>query len=504
MIRKILTSLGLVLFINAVVFGQVSDTIRYTITLDQLAQKSFHVKMNLTCGQQDTVTLVIPVWTPGYYQRMDYASAVSGFNAVNSEGTRLKFSQTENVWTLTGVKNQSINVSYVIQTERKFVATNYVDETHAYITGAGTFLYPEGQLNRPVTVSLAYDKPWQVWTGLEMANESFTAPDYDILYDCPILVGEIDELPAFDVNGVKHRFAGIQLGTFDRAELMGQLEQMVKSAVTLMGDMPFDEYKFIAIGPGRGGIEHLNNTTVSFDGNALNTSVARSRMLNFLTHEYFHHYNVKRIRPFELGPFDYKNGSRTNQLWISEGLTVYYEDLILNRAGIKNQAKVLEGFSNQINTLQKNPGRLYQSLKQASYDTWHDGPFGEVDKGKTISVYNKGAVIGVILDLAIRQASENKASLDDVMRALYNHYYKTLGRGFTESEFQVLCERLAGNDLAEVFEYIYTTKEIDYNQYLSYAGLQLISDGQEYKVEIMKNATKNQRDILAKWLVNMP
>src|SRR5690606_32667061 len=138
-------------------------------------------------------------------------------------------------------------------------------------------------------------------------------------FDSPILASELEELPAFRVNGVPHRFIGYQLGEFDKVKFMADLKKIVESAVALIGDIPFKEYTFIGIGPGQGGIEHLNSTTISFNGSGLNTPGGRLRLYNFIAHEYYHHYNAKRIRPIELGPFDYKNTSKTRMLWVAEG-----------------------------------------------------------------------------------------------------------------------------------------------------------------------------------------
>jgi predicted metalloprotease with PDZ domain len=198
-------------------------------------------------------------------------------------------------------------------------------------------------------------------------------------------------------------------------------------------------------------------------------------MMSFLAHEYFHNFNVKCIRPYELGPFDYDKENKTNLLWVSEGLTVYYEYLIVKRAGLISEQDFFRNFESSINAYENNPGRFYQSLTQASFNTWSDGPFGKQgeDADKSISYYDKGPVIGLILDFAIRHATQNKKSLDDVMRLLYWHYYKELQRGFTDAEFQQVCESVAGISLIPEFEYINTTREIDYATYLSYAGLKI-------------------------------
>jgi predicted metalloprotease with PDZ domain len=165
-------------------------------------------------------------------------------------------------------------------------------------------MYINEHLNTPVSVKVIPDKLWGgIATGLEPVQgtkNEFSAPDFDVLYDCPILIGNLEELPSFRINGIEHRFIGYKMGNFDRAEFMNDLKKVVQAGIDIIGDIPYKQYTFIGIGPGRGGIEHLNNTTVSFDGAGLTGKEAMVRMMNFLAHEYFHNYNVKRIRPYEL------------------------------------------------------------------------------------------------------------------------------------------------------------------------------------------------------------
>ena len=462
----------------------------YRISIPQPGSHRYHVSLETSGWDQDTLRFKMPAWMPGYYQPMHYAKGVDNFLVKDGQGNPLPIRQiNENSWQLTGSKGKQLAVSYDIRTERQFVAYSYVDSNHAYLIPENSFLYVEGALGAAVSVMIELPASWKnIATGLEPVpgkQGAFHAPDFDILYDCPILLGNLEELPSFKVRGIEHRFIGYQMGEFDRAGFMKQLKKVVEVAVDMIGDIPYKQYTFIGIGPGRGGIEHLNNTTVSFDGRQLTTPEAINRTLNFLAHEYFHHYNVKRIRPFELGPFDYDNGSRTNLLWVSEGLSVYYEYILVRRAGLSTEKEFLANFERDINALEKNPGRRYQSLVQASYDTWQDGPFGTSgqEAGKTISYYQKGPVVGMLLDFAIRSATRNEHSLDDVMVLLYQKYYKQLGRGFTDAEFQQACESVAGIPLAAFFEYVYTTRDLDYNAYLNPVGLSLKLEAPAYEGE---------------------
>lgn len=453
---------------------QGSPSLHYVVSIDNPNSHTYAVELRCSNWTEDTMLLRMPQWMPGYYQIMGYHKWVHDVWATDEKGKQIAvFRRSENTWAVPGVKGKPFRVKYTISTDRLFVANSYVDSSRAYIVPSNTFMYADQFIDSPVRVTLQIDMRWgRIATGLNPVKgtaNTFTAPNFDILYDCPILIGNLQELPPFRVKGIEHRFLAYGIGQFDRNLLMDNLKKVVEAAVDIFGEIPYNQYTFIGIGPGRGGIEHLNSTAISFEGSELGDPQGMSRTLNFIAHEYFHHYNVKRIRPFELGPFDYERENRTNLLWVSEGLTVYYEYLIVKRAGLADGNQLLANLEHNINATEGNPGRHHQSLQQASYNTWSDGPFGV--PGRTISVYDKGAVLGLLLDLEIRHYTHNKRSLDHVMRLLYQRYYKKLKRGFTDAEFQAACEEVAGVPLTGTFEYVYTTKEIDYPKYLSYAGL---------------------------------
>ncbi|SOE20887.1 Predicted metalloprotease, contains C-terminal PDZ domain [Spirosomataceae bacterium TFI 002] len=478
----------------------------YTISINSPQSKSYEVEMQVKNWKADNILLKLPNWMPGYYQLMNYSDDLNGLSCEDKNGKQLTFEQkTKRSWLVTRLPSDDFKIKYTIKTHKSFVANSIVDSLHAYIIPANSFLYVDGYLDSPVLVNLNFVDSWNdVATGLETVSEvehKYLASDFDILYDCPILIGNLDHLPSFDVDGKVHEFVGFKLGDFNKELFVKNLQKMVTAASNIIGDIPYKKYTFIGIGPGRGGIEHLNNTTISFDGNDLKTPKDMNRVMNFLAHEYFHHYNVKRIRPFELGPFDYENGNKTNLLWICEGLTVYYEYLIVKRAGLVDLPTLLSFFESNINAHENNTGKNHQSLQQASYHTWSDGPFGG-QKGKSISYYDKGPIVGLFLDLEIRNGTKNKKSLDDVMRMLYQKYYLREKRGFTEAEFQAICEEVSQTDLSIFFEYVYTTKELDYPKYLAHAGLKIDSTKEEngklrYSIAQIDKPNSLQKRVLA-------
>ncbi|KQR67275.1 M61 family metallopeptidase [Pedobacter sp. Leaf176] len=451
----------------------------FTVSMENPASGIYQVQLNCSGLETKQTDFKIPVWMPGYYQIMDYASDVMDLKVTDLTGKSVKWERANhNTWRVYNANSSALKISYGVKTSRSFVATNFLTSDHGFIAPPGTFLHVANKINTPATVRIIPYTGWdRVATGLtKMNNESFTfyAEDFDVLYDSPILIGKLEELPSFTVKGVPHYFIGYKLGDFDKAAFIADLKKVVEAAVKVIGDVPFKNYTFIGIGPGRGGIEHINSSAVSFSGSdALNTVDGRRSVLSFLGHEYFHHYNAKRIRPIELGPFDYDNGSKTNMLWVAEGVTTYYDEMLLRWAGLESSEDIFKNFSNTIQSYENSPGRYFQTVSQASYDTWSDGPFGrkEEEVNKTISYYEKGPILAMMLDFKIRHETKNAKTLDDVMRKLYFDYYKKLNRGYTEAEFKIVCEGIAGTKLDEFFSYVYTLTTPDYTKYFDYAGL---------------------------------
>lgn len=464
----------------------VSDTVYFHVGLAKASENLFEVKMDIPIRDHSPVIdLSMPVWTPGYYQVLDFGKSVVCFSVKDGKGNDLSWQKlSDNRWRVGLDGATQLQVSYEVQASRPFVAIPYIDPHRAFIRPTGVFLYGEELLNNPVVVHIeADDATQQIATGLQaLGTYRFFADNFDVLYDSPLLVGDLQELPAFTVGGKSHRFLGYGMVDFDKKSLMQGIEKIVRVATDMMGDIPYEHYTFIGLGAGNGGIEQLNSTAISFTGEGLDDPSSRLRTLSFIAHEYFHHYNVKRIRPVALGPFDYSRPNRTDGLWLSEGLTVYYEGVLLNRAGLMTGTQVLEKWQSIIQGYENNSGKTKQTLAESSLHTWEDGPFGK--RGETISFYEKGPIIGMLLDASIRSATDNEKSLDDLMRSLYYSFYKDKNRGFTAAEVKHVCEELAGHGLDEVFSYIYSTDTINYQKYFSLIGLEFETKIEDGKVQV--------------------
>jgi predicted metalloprotease with PDZ domain len=481
--RRTLSLILLVFAGYALALGQTTGTMAFTVSMEQPSTHYYHVEFRCDGLRGDTQDFKMPVWMPGYYRIMDYSKDVINFKAMDGAGHSISWAKTnKNTWRVKTDNAPEIVVSYDVYAFTIFVANNYLDDRRGYIVGPGTYMNVSGMINHPATVTFKPYKNWNLANGLDPvagAPNTFSAPDFDVLYDCPTMFGNFEQLH-FDVKGVPHTIVLDEIpSSVDRSKIAADFKSIVTTATELMGDIPYQHYTFLCIGAGVGGVEHLTSAAMLSNGEGLTTAQGYHNWLGFASHEYFHTFNVKRIRPIALGPFDYDRENYTDMLWVSEGLTSYFSDLILEHAGLNTRDEYFKELSNGMATLENGSGHLFQSVAQSSIDTWLSGGRGggsgdENAVNTTISYYSKGSALGPVLDLKIRHETNNQKSLATVLRTLYEEFFQEKKRGFTDQEFRDACERTAGASLAEFFDdYIYSTKEVDFAKYFAYAGLKL-------------------------------
>ena len=424
------------------------------------------------------VDLVMPVWTPGSYVVREFARNVQEFAAFDDAEAPLRWEKaSKNVWRIHPGRPGSVTARYRVYAFEVSVRTSCLDDTHGFVNAASVFMYVQGRQGSPCLLHIETPPEWdRVSTGLDRAPDgtgAFYAPDFDTLVDCPIEIGRQREY-GFFVDGVPHLVSLYGEGNVDPERLCSDLQKIAAEAAAVTGEIPYRDYVFLIslLQEGGGGLEHMNSTALQVNRWTFRPDSSYKKFLNLAAHELFHAWNIKRIRPATLGPFDYRTENYTRLLWFSEGLTEYYADQLMRRTGLVTPQEYLEELSRTIKSVQETPGRLVESVADASYDAWikfyRQDPHSQ---NATISYYTKGALIAMVLDLEIRHRKPG-SSLDDVMRFLYGEYYKNLHRGFTEPELQQAFEHAAGGSLAEIFaEYIYGTRELDYERFLGYAGL---------------------------------
>jgi len=305
--RRIRFAVVLILFVMSV-SARAAENVRYSfvVSMENPGTHYLHVEMTCTDQKADFIEFKMPVWTPGYYKVQNLAKNVVNFHASNGQQVPLSFVKTlKNTWRVSTKGQKTVVVSYDVYANNLFVAESYVDESQAFISPNGVFMFPEGQIKQPSIVIL---KPFGNWksisTGLDQVQgkpNTFYAENFDVLFDCPILMGN-HQIIDFKVKGVPHSLAVSQKDTLDKSRFIADLTKVVEAATTLMGDIPYKHYSFITIGSFGGGLEHSNSCVLSCTNPVADTSTLEryNGWLNFVTHEYFHLYNVKSIRPIAL------------------------------------------------------------------------------------------------------------------------------------------------------------------------------------------------------------
>jgi predicted metalloprotease with PDZ domain len=462
-----------------------APSLRYTLSMPAPQTHYFEVKMELGSFTTEYTDVKMPVWAPGSYLVREFARHVEGLQAQTTSGKPLTVEKIDkNTWRVRHPKQADFRVSYRVYAFELSVRTSFIDADHGYLNGSSVFMYPADNKALGSTVAVEPAAGWsQVSTALRPAagkgKFTYQSASYDELADSPFEIGNHKVLQ-FTVNGTPHQVAMYGTYSVDEPKLLADMQKVCEAAHRVVGQNPLDRpYVFIVhnLERGGGGLEHLYSTTLEVSRGAYLTPAGYNSFLGLVAHEYFHLWNVKRIRPVALGPFDYDHENYTHMLWVSEGMTEYMSNVITERAGFFTQQEYLNTMAAQIGAVENTPGNKVQPVSEASFDAWirYYRP-NENSANSQISYYDKGEMVGLVLDLMILDATKGEKQLDDVFRLLYDKYYKQLGRGFTDQEYQDAVAQVAGRRFDELFKTrVYGTETLDYATALGYAGLALSS-----------------------------
>lgn len=457
--------------------------IRYRLRVPEPHTHLLHVELTVE-GARGATELAMASWTPGSYLMREFARNVVSFAPEDGAGRPLPWAKTDkNTWRVEAGDGATLRVRYTVYANELSVRTSHVDASHAAVQGASAFFFVAGRQDEPAEVVVEAPPGWYTSTALprvggdDGAAEVFHAPDYDTLVDAPLEIGTHARF-AVEVDGRPHRWAVWGRGNLDETRLLEDTRRIVLAQRELFGGLPSPDYLFILhLTPGGyGGLEHRDSTVLVMDRWAFRGKEYET-FLGLTAHEYFHLWNGKRIRPAALGPFDYTRENYTRDLWVVEGFTTYYTDLVLRRAGVISCERYLERLGEAISRFQALPGRRVQTLADSSFDTWIR--FYRPDPSTPnaqISYYQKGALVALLLDLRIRRATANARSLDDVMRLLWERFGEP-DVGFPAGEVERVATEVAGEDLSTWFDAMLRgTDELDYDGELDAAGLRLVAD----------------------------
>jgi predicted metalloprotease with PDZ domain len=357
-------------------FLQAAPQIAYTVSMEQPHTHYFDVQMTVNGYKKQFIDFKIPAWTPGSYLIREYARNIEAFTAKNNKGQALRWEKVnKNTWRVYSSSADEVTVNYKVYAFEISVRTPFLDASHGYIQPAAVFMFVKELLDTPSTVTVKPYKGWnQISSGLSAAGKDkfvLKSPSYDILVDSPIEVGT-HKIFEFTVQNIPHRVAMYGEGNYDEKRLLADMKTIVEEVVSIFKEIPYEHYTFIVhnLQSGGGGLEHLNSTTLQTTRWSYGTEAGYSGFLSLVAHEYFHLYNVKRIRPKALGPFDYENENYTTLLWVSEGLTAYYDDHLLRRVGFTSPDEYLYTATGNIGTVENSPGSKVQSAAESSFDAW--------------------------------------------------------------------------------------------------------------------------------------
>ncbi len=478
---------ALIALIATPLAGQASrdvSGVHHTLSFDH-GMPTAHVEMRVEGIDRERLEVAMPIWKPGSYRVLNFARHIESISAVDGEGKDLSVTKTgESSWAMPTAAINTVTISYELDMSRRGIGRQKRLEIEGRTTrqypaylleGPQTWLYVPGRLDVEHRASFDLPAGWGVATGMRPTADpkSFTCPDYDVLADCPVHMGKFEKL-GFDVGGKKHEviLSGFERDDNDREALVERWRKIVLANVDMWGELPYDRYVFLTGYPGGGGLEHLNSTNMTMMNLSGSREDHHSMWDSLVSHEYFHLWNVKRLRPKALGPFDYadKEANRTRYLWVSEGITSYYGDLLCVRAGLWDPERYwTSNITSEINSLQRNPGRLKVSVAEASWTVW-DFPY--MRRGMTApNYYNKGQLLGMLLDIEIRDATNNRKSLDDVMRELYRQCMES-NSGFADGDLQKWCEEISGRSFEEFFvNHVEGTQELPFTEVLAKVGI---------------------------------
>lgn len=471
-------------------------SVEYTVGLADARTQTVHMTMLLKGVGGGvgggTLDVCLPVWRPGRYTVLEPASSIRWLSASTADGTPLMCEKTDKAtWSIQTLGAAEVRVDYVLYANSIGDRTRHVDESHAFLSPATVFVYAPEFRSLPATVKLELPAGWSVSCGLPSINGDPTtlhAVDYDRLVDSPIEAG-IHDVFTFEVEGTPHEIVvwwgdgpdGVrksQAGKMYTAErLTTDFAKIVAEQKKIFGDIPYDRYVFMihAYPGGGGGTEHWNSTIMQCTPTVFQSEDSYHRFLSLVSHEFFHTWNVKRLRPAGLRPYDYQRENYTDLLWIAEGTTEYFESVTLARSGLFTPDEVLDIFSAGINSPRDRPGSQVQSVEESSFDSWIK--FGKPSSdgvNSHVSFYDKGSMASFLLDLEIRERSAGRASLDDLMRDLYTRFPET-GQGYTRGDVIDSAGRLSGSDFTEFFDrYISGLEPYPFASKVAALGLELV------------------------------
>jgi predicted metalloprotease with PDZ domain len=476
MTRRIFLAAVLLCTVVLAAGAQPLEPIRYTLRFPAPHTHYVEIEAAIPTGNRPQVEVYMATWTPGSYLIREYERHVEAVTATAAGKPLTVVKSVKNRWRISTGGAAAVTLRYKVYSREMTVRNNWVESAFAMINGAPTFITLVERAARPHEVRIELPQGWKsVQTALMPiagSTNAFRADDFDTIVDSPIIIGN-PVTREFTVDGKKHVvvFEG-DSALIDADRAAADVQKVVEAGKHVMGSLPYPHYYFMTmVTEQSGALEHKNSYLGMTGRYATRTRGAYMGWLGTLAHEYFHAWNVKRLRPVELGPFDYENENYVKTLWVAEGFTDYYADILPRRGGISTRDEFLDGLTGHIEQVQTTPGRLVTPVDMASFDTWiKQYRPDENTSNVSVNYYPKGAVIAFLLDARIRKATNGARTLDTGMQWAMQRY--SGDKGYTPSQFYAVMSEAAGVDLKDWFaRTAESTEELDYTEALDYYGL---------------------------------
>jgi predicted metalloprotease with PDZ domain len=452
--------------------------INYQFKITDAAHHLGQVSIAFPKVSTKTLEVKLPVWRSGRYEILDLSKAISHFSAQYNNGNEITWEKMDkNTWKLFLNQPGDITINYQVYANTLKYRVAHIDETHAYLDASGVFMFAPTMRQQPLTVSLSVPETWQSRSGMDkIAAHNFRADDYDQLVDSPIESG-IHEFLSFEVEGKTYEIVIWGKGNHDINDLKDQVTLMHFEAKNIWGDFPFERYVYMYhVGDGIGGAtEHVNSTIIQQDRFNFKPRKNYLKVLATTAHEFVHTWNVKAYRPAGIAPYDYSTENYSDLFWMAEGITSYYDDLMLMRTGIYEQKEYLDKIAEDLQKHLSKPGREVESLAQTSFDTWLKDD-AQQSHNSSVSIYLEGHMAAWFMDYEIRRLTNNKYGMDELQRRLYKNHHN-IDRGYRKTDVLNLLQDITGKDFTSFWQqYIEGTEAIDFDVMLTYFGLEKITD----------------------------
>jgi predicted metalloprotease with PDZ domain len=457
-----------------------TEAIQHKVSFSDRQSQYADVSLQLAVSSEQT-ELAMPNWIPGSYLIRDFAGQLERFQAFGENDQALMVEKTaKNRWTINTAGVKTLRVQYSVWAGELGVRANYVSPDFALLNGAGLFLYNEETRDLPQTVAISLPDTWsKIYTSLVEDGESYLAQNYDELVDSPFLLGNA---PSYAFNVDEQDYLLVNQGEtamWDGSKSAQDVASVVSAAQNFWGTNPLDRaYVFLnIIAQGGGGIEHDYSTVLMTDRWRMKKRQEYIGWLSLVSHEFFHVWNVRRMRPQALIRYNYEQETHTRELWLAEGITSYYGNLLLARSGLITVEEYLAELAGGFHQYETRLGSQIQTVEQASFDTWVKAYKPTANsRNSTVSYYGKGSLIGFVTDMLIRQKTDHRFSLDDLMRKMYEQYGPagSKGRGYPPGTFENLLEEMTDADTRQWVEsWLDTTSDPDIDLALQWYGLEL-------------------------------